>query len=162
MTSPTASFYWYSDWYTESAVCDIRLYKGQERTYNEANRRTAHNALERLIKQGAAMSCGTDIPVEGSKVYGTSWWDIVRKRVIDRDGGRCALCGQCPKDKFGAFDGHVHHILPRHLGGSDNPVNLVCLCEFCHIWVHRDMRFELKRINAKVRRITDYWEAEDV
>ncbi|RME27883.1 MAG: HNH endonuclease [Deltaproteobacteria bacterium] len=28
---------------------------------------------------------------------------------------------------------HVHHIMPRSLGGSDDPDNLCCLCPSCHL-----------------------------
>lgn len=31
---------------------------------------------------------------------------------------------------------HVHHVLPRHLGGGDEEENLVCLCPNCHAVAH--------------------------
>ena len=33
----------------------------------------------------------------------------------------------------------AHHILPRHLGGSDHPRNLMTLCRDCHMAVHEDL-----------------------
>lgn len=51
-----------------------------------------------------------------------------RKIVIERDKGLCVRC---------RFHGnHVHHILPRSLGGSNDLSNLVLLCMECHEWVH--------------------------
>ena len=31
---------------------------------------------------------------------------------------------------------HMHHVVPRHKGGSDRPTNLVPLCAACHSLVH--------------------------
>ena len=31
---------------------------------------------------------------------------------------------------------HKHHIIPKHVGGSDNPSNLVKLTRLEHAWVH--------------------------
>ena len=40
----------------------------------------------------------------------------------------CCNCGS-PAD-------HLHHIVPRALGGSDRQSNLAPLCESCHGLVH--------------------------
>lgn len=32
---------------------------------------------------------------------------------------------------------HRHHIVPRHVGGSDDPSNLIVLCPNCHTAAHR-------------------------
>ena len=53
----------------------------------------------------------------------------VREAVLIAHGRRCMSCGE-PADE-------VHHIRPRHLGGTDHPRNLVPLCEACHDEVHR-------------------------
>lgn len=53
----------------------------------------------------------------------------VREAVLIAYGRRCMSCGE-PADE-------VHHIRPRHLGGTDHPRNLVPLCEACHDEVHR-------------------------
>ena len=31
---------------------------------------------------------------------------------------------------------HMHHVVPRHRGGSDRPSNLVPMCAACHSLVH--------------------------
>ena len=41
------------------------------------------------------------------------------------------MCGNC-----GAPAHHIHHIVPKALGGSDRPGNLAPLCEACHGLVH--------------------------
>jgi len=52
-----------------------------------------------------------------------------RKAVYRRDGFRCALCD--------STDGiQIHHALPRSLGGSNSPMNLVTLCWRCHALAH--------------------------
>lgn len=42
----------------------------------------------------------------------------------------CETCGICVDER------HVHHILPRSLGGTDYPTNLVRICVDCHNTIH--------------------------
>lgn len=48
--------------------------------------------------------------------------------VYARQEGKCFCCG-------GEIE-HFHHIIPRHLGGSDLPENKAGLCNPCHDKVH--------------------------
>lgn len=48
-----------------------------------------------------------------------------RKRIVERDGGRCRLCGSTEWLQ-------VDHIVRYIDGGSDDPENLRTLCEQCH------------------------------
>lgn len=55
--------------------------------------------------------------------------------VLERDEHMCQM------DRF--MDGHhhygpmhVHHIKRRSQGGSNDPSNLICLCQAAHDWVH--------------------------
>ena len=41
----------------------------------------------------------------------------------------CALCGD-PRDLV------IHHYEARSQGGADHPMNLICLCNQCHMTVH--------------------------
>ena len=111
--------------------------------WKEACRKTAMHMLSRLTKMGCTET-GTDIPVEGSYVYGSFWWPIVRDAVLDRDGHRCRICGETD-------DLHVHHILPRHCGGADSPVNLITLCADCHMAAHRNRRTEYRTDEFQTR-----------
>jgi diadenosine tetraphosphate (Ap4A) HIT family hydrolase len=50
----------------------------------------------------------------------------VRTAVLKRDGYRCVNCGQTGTEL------HVHHIIPRSEGGTNDLSNLVTLCGKCH------------------------------
>ena len=110
-----------------------------QRKYNEAMRNVAQYSLGRLIKLGCYIDEGTDEPVEGSHIYGSFWWPIVRKAVLERDRHVCQICGSdglsdIPSGRLSAIE--VHHIKNRQYGGSDNPLNLVSLCDGCHDIIH--------------------------
>lgn len=71
----------------------------------------------------------------------TPEWDDIRRQVLQRDGYRCTGCGSDLKE-----DGaHVHHVLPRGSGGTDEPANLVSLCQLCHAAVHPHLGASLAR-----------------
>jgi hypothetical protein len=55
----------------------------------------------------------------------------VRREVMARDGHRCRTAG-CG----GAHFLDVHHIVPRALGGTNDPENLATLCSACHRMIH--------------------------
>lgn len=71
----------------------------------------------------------------------TADWDDIRSRVLRRDGFRCVECGGDLK----ADGAHVHHVLPRAAGGSDEPANLVSLCPMCHAAVHPHLGVSLAK-----------------
>lgn len=52
-------------------------------------------------------------------------WPGIRQKVLRNSGGICGLCGE-----DGAVE--VDHIIPRHLGGSSDPGNLMAVCRKCH------------------------------
>src|ERR1017187_431420 len=65
----------------------------------------------------------------------------VRKVVLARDHNRCVSCGEvCEK-----VEADVHHLMPRSLGGSDEPSNLVTLCDGCHGAHHPNLQASLSR-----------------
>jgi len=51
-------------------------------------------------------------------------WRKLRESIIKRDGS-CQMCGT--EERLS-----VDHIVPRHLGGDDNPSNLQVLCSSCN------------------------------
>lgn len=68
----------------------------------------------------------------------TRRWRRLRALVLDRDGNRCQVPvnGGDPNNGgavCGAFATHVDHVLPRKLGGSDNPGNLRAACSSCNL-----------------------------
>lgn len=56
-----------------------------------------------------------------------------RKEVVsavsDKYGNRCANCGATENIQY-------HHIVPLHMGGTNNPSNIIPLCTICHKKVH--------------------------
>lgn len=64
-----------------------------------------------------------------------------RELVLKRDGFRCRQCGlRCQRQ-----DADVHHLIPRSLGGSDDPSNLITLCDGCHATHHPNLQVRLSR-----------------
>lgn len=59
----------------------------------------------------------------------------VEDAVYERQNGKCLICGKKHID-------HYHHVIPRHLGGSENIDNRAGLCEYCHNKVHTDADFK--------------------
>lgn len=59
-----------------------------------------------------------------------------KKRIYDRYGGRCAICEmELTLDKDRCYDNdymQIDHILPLHLGGSNEEKNLRPLCKSCN------------------------------
>jgi HNH endonuclease len=54
----------------------------------------------------------------------TTKWRKIRERILIRDCGICQACG---------MDGNtVDHIIPRSMGGTDDEINLQCLCGACN------------------------------
>ena len=56
-------------------------------------------------------------------------YDSVEDAVFDQQNGICLLCGQAPIQ-------HYHHVLPKHIKGSNTVGNIVGLCKCCHDLVH--------------------------
>ena len=59
--------------------------------------------------------------------------EATRERVLARDGGRCWVArwlgGECHPTR------HVHHIVPRDEGGTDDDDNLATVCASHHpLW----------------------------
>lgn len=67
----------------------------------------------------------------------TSWWDL-RKKVFDRDGGKCQ--GMKGWNKCGAKAVDVHHIVPLSRGGTSTMSNLMSVCKECHDARHNHMK----------------------
>jgi ATP-dependent DNA helicase RecQ len=68
-------------------------------------------------------------------------WRRIRDNILRRDEFRCVECGRsCEPD---AAD--IHHLLPRSAGGSDEPSNLITLCDGCHAAHHPKLSAGLAR-----------------
>ena len=83
-------------------------------------------------------------------------WAEIRKEVLQRDGWQCVEC-------FSVISGrhaHVHHKIPRALGGNDELDNLVSLCSSCHSLRHMNLQASLgrrliERLAIKVAKLFD-------
>ena len=68
-------------------------------------------------------------------------WRRTRESILRRDGFRCVECGKpCNPDEV-----DIHHLLPRSAGGSDEPSNLIALCDGCHAAHHPKLSAGLAR-----------------
>lgn len=54
----------------------------------------------------------------------------LRYSILERDGGRCVLCGMGPEDGVAL---HVDHVIPVSAGGLTEHSNLRCLCSACNL-----------------------------
>lgn len=59
------------------------------------------------------------------RIY-TADWQYVRRKVLQRDGYVCQLCGSRSRLE-------VDHVVPLQEGGPSHIDNLQCLCRNCHI-----------------------------
>jgi hypothetical protein len=53
-----------------------------------------------------------------------------RREIFERSAGLCHYCG-CALELAGRW--HVEHMMPRALGGGDDPLNLVAACVECNL-----------------------------
>lgn len=71
---------------------------------------------------------------------------IDKRSIWDRDSYRCQECGIQVAQPRGLRP-HIHHVVPRNLGGSDHAKNLITLCQPCHETKLGHM-FMLERVDA--------------
>jgi hypothetical protein len=124
------------DHQTHLAVCKARTEKidpcpgcgGRHRTMIEALRCEVADSIRRSFEEDRA-----DDPLDAKlpEALRASAWRMIRKGVIERDGGRCRLCGK-DLSKVPSWLTEVHHVRPRSEGGTDRPSNLITLCVMCH------------------------------
>ena len=76
----------------------------------------------------------------------------LRTLVLRRDNYTCKRCGK----KFPPENLHVHHIIPKKIGGTDALENLETLCEDCHRFRHyydTEYQNELDKYRQKLREL---------
>ena len=61
-----------------------------------------------------------------SRGYGYTWQKL-RLCALSRDHYLCQICGVPTGTR-----GHVDHVTPKAIGGTDNLANLQTLCHQCH------------------------------
>lgn len=71
------------------------------------------------------------------------------KNIIKREGNHC-LC--CDIEFDDANPPSIHHLQPREQGGSDDPDNLVALCQKCHDRIEQAQEAAVLGLNKPLRR----------
>jgi hypothetical protein len=107
---------------------------GRHASLDERLRCTVDRKVNEAFERGGddcPGSCDPLMPPEVPREMASYAWRGVRKRVYERDGGRCRMCGR-ELDSMPSWFFEVHHIVPRCEGGSDHPRNLTTLCYLCH------------------------------
>jgi hypothetical protein len=93
-------------------------------------------AVVRLIRgpDWPHWACLNDLLDHFLHVYDAKEFRAMREKypLFDRDGWRCQVPGCGAQEVL-----HLHHIVFRSHGGSDEPDNLVTLCDFHHLALHR-------------------------
>ncbi len=82
----------------------------------------------------------------------------LKQKRLEMDGMKCGKCGRTDCLT-------IHHILPRHSGGTDDIDNLMTLCDACHRAEHivrKERKQQLKKVkidlkSVKVDRNFDIW-----
>jgi len=84
--------------------------------------------------------------MEANKFRGSNW-QVIRQKIIKRDGFKCIQCGLTREQHYGKYgrDLSVNHIKPFHQFGGKNELankssNLETLCDSCHTktdWQYR-------------------------
>jgi len=72
----------------------------------------------------------------------------VKQYILHRDNYKCQKC------KKSNLKLHVHHIVFRSKGGTNEPSNLICLCDGCHDKLHKGM-FTIKGSKSKTKYATE-------
>lgn len=74
----------------------------------------------------------------GTPVADNTKWEDSREIALKRDNRKCRNCDA-------ESNIHVHHLIPRYLGGSDDPENLITLCSACHAQHHPTLQMALSK-----------------
>lgn len=79
---------------------------------------------------------------------------ILRRKIYEKYGGKCAYCGQAIEFR----DMQVDHVIPRHIGGTDDEKNYYPACKTCNHYkstltvekFRRELGLLKKRLKEKV------------
>ena len=68
---------------------------------------------------------------------GTYFPKSLKKRLFNKNGCTCKVCGQKTTQMDKDMHLEVHHIFPFHLGGQGVRENGLVLCKQCHLKLHQ-------------------------
>jgi hypothetical protein len=72
----------------------------------------------------------TDLPVPAATPVSLAHVPRRRREIFDRSQGKCFYCGTGLQLEG---EWHIEHQMPRALGGTDAPMNLVAACVRCNL-----------------------------
>jgi 5-methylcytosine-specific restriction endonuclease McrA len=87
------------------------------------------------------------------------YWRNIRKQILERDNNTCSVCGT----DIGTM--HVHHIIERCTGGTDDESNLMTLCSLCHHKHHNpepETGIMCLKINFESQELEDLFSKYDI
>ena len=97
---------------------------------------TPWRKLEKLIESIPWHSQGTTEEWSDLGRFAPLFWSLMRYHIIQRDQvcqfEQCGIVHEQAKSKWHYHNLEVHHIIPRRLGGTDHPANLISLCHDHH------------------------------
>jgi hypothetical protein len=103
----------------------------------------ARSCMQSWLKQhkciGTALGAFTDIEIAAPSVMKRSFRGFAKKKILDRDGGRCLACGS-----QNALT--LQHVIPFSAGGETSSRNMVTLCEACNQSYRDEISPELYRL----------------
>src|SRR5262245_56350990 len=94
---------------------------------NDPKRTLGHSAIACFWRYHRGR-LGAPIKMSRSSSAVSPDWVNIREAVLRRDNYKCLECGTPCR----AAEADVHHLLPRSAEGTDEPSNLVTLCDGCH------------------------------
>ena len=112
-----------------------------------------------LVKKVAKFLPVTDISIEankfafmeleaGHRLFGSAFcngslkgYGSIQDYIRSIQDNKCLLCGH-------GID-HFHHLVPKHLGGSNTARNMAGLCDKCHTLVHTNTAYRRKLMDKK-------------
>lgn len=101
------------------------------------------------IRIGKAVYCSDECKYNAMKCdygendrhfYSSNKWKKLKMECRKEYDFTCQMCGVKSKSV------HVHHMIPRRLGGPDELTNLITLCGSCHIKTEALLRRAIKQI----------------
>jgi RNA-directed DNA polymerase len=102
-------------------MCDLPITYYRTRNYPNPYIQADHIVTQ--VEAEPSSPLETDAWQGGSR---QAEWEELRRQILQRDDYTCQHCGDTSNLE-------VHHLTARHQGGTDDPANLITLCENCHI-----------------------------
>lgn len=70
-----------------------------------------------------------------------------RRMFYERGRGTCEHCGK----KIAYNEMQLHHVVPVSMNGTNNPHNIMCLCNECHRLIHGNPVLNQQLIDKKLQ-----------